>query len=97
MKNACEALCLSVLLLTCASTDAVNINPRGLGQVLLFPYYTVRGGAGLPGGADAYNTLMVVTNTTADIKAMRIWFRESRNGRAVAVLNALLAPYDCRR
>ncbi|MGA9335964.1 MAG: hypothetical protein WBV39_16915, partial [Rudaea sp.] len=36
--------------------NAVNLNPDGLGQVLLYPYYTVNSGQ---------NTLLSVVNTTA--------------------------------
>ena len=68
---------------------AVHVNPRGLGQVLLYPYYTVRS---TPAGA--YNTLLTITNTAADTKTVRVRFRESRNGREVAGVNVFLAPFD---
>ncbi|MGH9549440.1 MAG: hypothetical protein ACRD3W_08695 [Terriglobales bacterium] len=68
---------------------AVQLNPRGLGQVLLFPYYTARS---TPEGA--YTTLFVVTNTTSDAKVLRVRFRESRNGREAAGTNLYLRPFD---
>ena len=37
------------------SAQAVNINPDGLGQVLIYPYYTVNAGN---------QTLLSVVNTT---------------------------------
>ena len=43
------------------AAEAVNLSADGLGQVLIYPYYTVRNG---PQGF-AYNTLLTVVNTTA--------------------------------
>jgi hypothetical protein len=82
------AFLLSVTLSPIVS--AVSVSTTGLGQVLLFPYYTVRPTAS--GGS--YNTLFIVTNTTPDTKVVRVRFRESRNGREVASLNVYLGPYD---
>jgi len=69
--------------------EAVHVSPYGLGQVLLYPYYTVRSTSG-----GNYNTLFIVTNTAADTKVIRVRFRESRNGRAVADINVFLTPFD---
>ncbi|MFO1397005.1 MAG: hypothetical protein U1F48_08080 [Burkholderiales bacterium] len=69
---------------------AVSVSTTGLGQVLIFPYYTVRP----TGSGGSYNTLFTVTNTTPDTKVIRVRFRESRNGREVASLNVYLGPYD---
>ncbi len=41
------------------SAQAVNINPDGLGQVLIYPYYTVNAGN---------QTVLSVINTTSDAK-----------------------------
>jgi len=68
---------------------AVHLGPRGLGQVLLFPYYTARSTA-----TGTYNTLFTITNTAADTKVVRVRFRESRNGREVAGANVFLVPFD---
>ena len=43
------------------AAEAVNLAPEGLGQALIYPYYTVRNGA----NGFAYNTLLSVVNTTA--------------------------------
>lgn len=82
---------VAALTLTLVTFDAaaVHLSARGLGQVLLFPYYTVRI---TPGGT--YNTLLSVTNTAADTKVIRVRFRESRNGREVAGINVFLVPFD---
>ncbi len=64
---------------------AVTVNPRGVGQVLLFPYYTVNGG---------HDTYVSVTNTTNRGKAVKVRFREARNGRDDLSFNVYLSPYD---
>lgn len=69
---------------------AVSVSTTGMGQVLLFPYYTVRpsvSGAG-------YNTLFTITNSTSDTKVIRVRFRESRNGREALGVNVYLGPFD---
>ena len=55
------------VLLLAPLANAVNLNPRGLGQVLIYPYYTVNGGQ---------NTLLSLVNTTAHAKALKLHFRE---------------------
>lgn len=77
------------LVLVPIEARAVQLNPSGLGQVLLFPYYTARS---TPEGA--YATLFVVTNTTSDAKVLRVRFRESRNGREAAGANLYLRAFD---
>ena len=66
-------------------SQAVTLNPRGLGQVLVYPYYTVNAG---------FSTLLSVVNTTANGKALKLRFHEGRNGRAVFSLNVYLSPFD---
>jgi hypothetical protein len=77
------------LLFVALDTGAVRLGPRGTGQVLLYPYYTIRA---TPGGV--YNTLFSVTNTAPDTKVVRVRFHESRNGREVAGVNVFLVPFD---
>jgi hypothetical protein len=76
--------------LASSAAFAVSVSHSGLGQVLLYPYYTAR--ASGPNGS--YDTLFTVTNTTTDTKVVRLRFRESRNGREVAALNVYLRAYD---
>jgi hypothetical protein len=66
-------------------SNAVNVNPDGLGQVLLYPYYTARGGN---------DTLISVVNTTADTKAVKVRFIEALNSREVLDFNLYMSPYD---
>ena len=67
-----------------ASSVAVMLNPRGTGQVLIYPYYTV----------NHQQTLVSVINTTAHGKALKVRFREGYDGREVAGFNVYLGPYD---
>jgi hypothetical protein len=66
-------------------SNAVNINPDGLGQVLIYPYYTVNGGNA---------TLVSVVNTTNQVKAVKVRFLEGRNSREVLDFNLYLSPFD---
>ncbi len=72
---------------TCAVplAHAVSINPRGTGQVLIYPYYTVNGGQ---------QTLITIGNDSGRGKAVRVRFSEGRNGRTVLAFNLYLAPRD---
>lgn len=67
------------------SAQAVNINPDGLGQVLIYPYYTVNGGN---------TTLLSVVNTTEHAKAVKVRFKEGKNSREVLDFNLYLSMYD---
>jgi hypothetical protein len=70
--------------------QAVNIATDGLGEVLIYPYYTVNNdSAGHP-----YNTLLSVVNTTATTKAVKMRFREGKNSREVLDFNIFLSPFD---
>ena len=65
--------------------NAVNLNPDGLGQVLLYPYYTARGGN---------DTLISVVNTTSDAKAVKVRFLEGLNSAEVFDFNLYLSAFD---
>jgi len=67
------------------STGAVNLSSNGLGQVLIFPYYTVNA---------HQQTLISVVNTTHVGKVVKVRFREAYNGRAVLDFNLYLSPLD---
>ena len=66
-------------------SNAVNINPDGLGQVLLYPYYTTRGGN---------DTLISIVNTTDRGKAVKIRFIEALNSREVLDFNIYMSEWD---
>jgi hypothetical protein len=65
--------------------DAVNLNPDGLGQVLIYPYYTTQEGN---------DTLISVVNTADVAKAVKVRFLEGRNSREVLDFHLYLSAYD---
>jgi hypothetical protein len=67
------------------TATAVNLNPDGLGQVLIYPYYTVN---------DGNQTLVSVVNTTNRVKAVKVRFLEGRNSKEVLDFNLYLSPFD---
>ena len=67
------------------SAQAVHVSAENLGQALIFPYYTVRGG---------WMTLFGVTNTSNLTVAVKVRFREAYNSRDVFDFNIILSPFD---
>ena len=67
------------------SAQAVNINPDGLGQVLIYPYYTTNGGN---------TTVLSVVNTSEDAKAIKVRFMEGQNSQEVLDFNLYMSPFD---
>ncbi len=65
--------------------NAVDLNPDGLGQVLIYPYYTVN---------KSQDSLFTVVNTTAIGKAVKVRFLEGYNSREVLDFNLYLSPHD---
>jgi len=65
--------------------SAVYLNNDGLGQVLIYPYYTVNAGN---------TTLLTVVNTTAQGKAVKVRFLEAYDSREVLDFNLYLSPHD---
>ena len=72
------------------AAQAVNVNPDGLGQVLIYPYYTVRDK--VPGAP--FGTLLSVVNSTASAKAVKVRFNEGKNSREVLDFNLFLSKKD---
>jgi hypothetical protein len=79
----------SATLLASASANAVYLAADGVGQALIFPYYTVQGDS-----ATSFNTLISVVNTRSDAKVVRVRFREGGSGREVFGFNLYLAAND---
>jgi hypothetical protein len=67
------------------SAQAVNINPDGTGQVLLYPYYTTNAGN---------LTVLSVVNTSDNAKAVKVRFMESENSAEVLDFNLYMSAYD---
>jgi hypothetical protein len=72
------------------AAQAVNLNPDGLGQVLIYPYYTTRADV----GGNAYTSLLSVVNTTSSAKAVKVRFLEGKNSREVLDFNLFLSKHD---
>ncbi|HEX4332219.1 MAG TPA: hypothetical protein VH040_08775 [Usitatibacter sp.] len=68
---------------------AVRLDPDGLGQALIYPYYTVRASNG-----NAWNTALSVVNTRANAKVVKVRFREGKHARVVWEANVYLGPND---
>ncbi len=67
------------------TAQAVHVNSDGLGEVLLYPFYTVEGGQ---------DTYITVVNTTDYVKAVKVRFLEALNSQEVLDFNLYLSPYD---
>ena len=68
-----------------ATAQAVNLNPDGLGQVLVYPYYTAN---------DGNQTILSVVNTTDQAKAVKVRFLEGFNSREVLDFNLYMSMHD---
>ncbi len=68
-----------------SQVQAVQVNQRGHGEVLIYPYYTVN---------NDLNTLYSVVNTTADTKAIKVRFLEGDIGLEVLSFNVYLSAFD---
>lgn len=91
-KNLTTAVCAGLMgaagfaaTATAQTAPSMSLNPDGLGQVLIYPYYTTRNGN---------NTLLSVVNTTGNAKAVKVRFLEGQNSREVLDFNLYLSPYD---
>ena len=72
------------------SAGAVTLNADGLGQVLLYPYYTVRETS----AGNSYVSLLSVVNSTVSAKAVKVRFLEGKNSREVLDFNLYLSHHD---
>ena len=84
-KSLTQAIALATAIGASASAFAVNVNQDGQGQVLLYPVYTAENGN---------VTAVSVTNTTDQIKAVKVRFVEGMNSAEVLDFNLYLSPYD---
>ena len=76
------------------TAEAVHVNPDGLGQVLIYPYYTVRTRAGTVFVNPQFNSLLSVVNSTASAKAVKVRFLEGKDSREVLDFNLYLSHND---
>jgi len=80
---------LSALGVTGAA-QAVAVNQDGLGQVLIYPYYTVRTNA----AGNSYQSLISVVNTGKSARVVKVRFLEGKNSREVLDFNLFLSKND---
>lgn len=66
-------------------TSSIAVNPDGVGQALIYPFYTVQNGNA---------TLLSVVNTTAEGKVVKIRFRDYANSEDVRDFNIYLSAKD---
>ncbi|TDR44029.1 hypothetical protein DFR29_106176 [Tahibacter aquaticus] len=83
--NAAMAACVMAVAGTGGSAKAVELSADGIGQVLIYPYYTVN---------RQQQTLITVVNGTSVAKAVRVRFLEGYNAREVLDFNLFLSEYD---
>jgi hypothetical protein len=77
------------------SASAVHVNPDGTGQVLLYPYYTVRSDGGAPAAApEFYDNYLTIVNSTSSTKAVKVRILEGKNSREVLDFNLYMSPQD---
>ena len=80
------AACVAALAI---DAGAVTLDPDGLGQGLIFPYYTANSARG-----DVFNTYLSIVNHTAQAKALRVRFREGRASQPTLEFNIFLSAND---
>ena len=68
-----------------SAAHAVNLDPKGLGQVLLYPYYTVN---------KSQDTYVSITNNSYRGIVAKVRFLEGRKGRPVLDFNLYLSAHD---
>lgn len=71
------------------TAEAVYHDVNGVGQVLVYPYYTVNTALG-----GQYNFYMSVVNTTTKAKVVKVRFREGKTSVEVLDFNLYLSPND---
>ena len=76
------------LALACNS-NAVTLSGEGTGQALVYPYFTAKTSRGNP-----FNTYVSIVNHADDAKALRVRFRDTTDGIALASFNVFLSPGD---
>jgi hypothetical protein len=67
------------------AAQATYLSEDGTGQVLLYPYFTTRGGT---------DTLITVVNSTNRAKALKVRFLEGMNSKEVLDFNLYLSKHD---
>ena len=85
MTNLARIIGGAALLATASAANAVSLSPNGLGQVLIYPYYTVN---------KNQDTLVSIVNASDIGKVVTIFVMEGYNGRTVQSFDLMLSPHD---
>lgn len=80
--------------LLAAPAQAVNLADDGIGDVLIYQYYTNKLVENPQSAGDRWQTLFHVVNTSDDTVAVKVNFREARNSRDVLDFVLVLSPWD---
>jgi hypothetical protein len=77
------------------TASAIHVNDNGTGEVLIYPYFTVRSDGGAPTTAPQYyDNLISVVNSTSSTKAVKVRVLEGRRSAEVLDFNLFLSPFD---
>jgi len=85
MKKIVLSVAIHALAVGPLAAHAVSLNPKGLGQVLIYPYYTVN---------KSQDTYLSVANASDVGKVVRVRFHEGYNGRNVLDFTLYLSAHD---
>lgn len=86
MKKKILSLAVAAGLVGAVSAQAeMHINPNGLGEALIYPFYSA---------VDGNDTLVSIVNTTGLTKAVKVRFIEALNSQEVFDFNLYLSPED---
>lgn len=84
-KTFLRSAAIAVAVTGASAAHAVHVNSDGLGEVLLYPYYTVQ---------NDFVTAVHIVNTTDQVKAVKVRFLEGKNSKEVLDFNLYLSPFD---
>ena len=87
MKKQTMSLAVTAALLggAVSANGAMYVNDRGLGEALVYPFYSA---------ANGNDTYVHIVNTTSLVKAVKVRFIEAQNSQEVLDFNLYLSPED---
>jgi hypothetical protein len=88
-RKALSTVVLGALGAAAGAAHAVYQDPNGLGQALIYPYYSVQAVNG-----SAFNTYISVVNSTSQGKVLKVRAREGKTSAEVLDFNLYLSPND---
>jgi hypothetical protein len=88
-RKALSTVVLGALGAAAGAAHAVYQDPNGLGQALIYPYYSVQTANG-----SAFNTYISVVNSTSQGKVLKVRAREGKTSAEVLDFNLYLSPND---